>query len=155
SSAKGTKDPFLDETKGRHPLNKKFLPYSDIDLRKKTYLKVDLSKMRITTSADVNDVDNPESYIALGPLSLRDEELKLPKEDLDSMIEILSELYDIPGRWSTPKESNRIRATLFRRMRQFLGDGKSAPQGTNMPSHIHNLLHLLLYYLDQEYQQKD
>ena len=155
SSAKGAKDPFLNEARERHSLNRRVLPYHGINLRKVTYLEVNLSTMKITTPADVNEVDNPRSYITLGPLRLRDGELELPRDELDGAIKMLSKLYDIPDSWGKPEESNRIRATLFRRMRQFLGDGKSAPQGSNMPSHVHNLLHLLLYYLDQEYQQKD
>ncbi len=158
SSTKGEKDPFLDQDKQRRSLNKRLFPYQGINLREVTYLEVDLKTMKTTTDEVTKRVDNsPRNAIALGPLKLRPGSLPLPfsNDELKEAIQMLSELYDIPGDWGKPEESNRIRATLFRRMRQFLGDGKRAPHGSHMPTHIHNLLRLLLCYLDEEYQQRD
>lgn len=154
SSTKGDKDPFLHKNR-RRSLSKRAFPYHGVNLRAATYLEVDLSTMKTTTAADVSETDNPKNYITLGRLRLRDGDLNLPEDELQGAIDVLSDLYEIPALWGRPGESNRIRATLFRRMRQFLGNGKTAPQGSDMPAHVHNLLHLLLYYLNEEYQQKD
>lgn len=49
----------------------------------------------------------------------------------------------------------RIGDTLFRRMRQFLGDGKGVILGSDISAEVYNTLKQLLYYLDHEDQQKD
>jgi hypothetical protein len=134
SSLKGRKDP-LEMNSPSRLLNGYSLPYHDVNWGTDAYLKVNLST-EIEFSA---------------PLVLRKDtsgQTNIQKEDA---LKLLSALYDIPGRWPAGK----ISETLFRRMRQFLGNGKGGPQSFDMPSEVNNTLEQLLYYLDQEDRQKD
>lgn len=66
-----------------------------------------------------------------------------------SQIEVLAEIYNVPERWN--ENIDRIGETLFRRMRQFLRDTPSIPNGVNMQLAImNNLDQLLYYYADRE-----
>jgi hypothetical protein len=89
---------------------------------------------------------------------------------------MLGEVYKIPERWSKKEgkqpaddlsTSDRISETLFRRMRQFLGDDPAIQrtvdtlrnsgilQSSSTALEVYNTLKFLLYYLDKEDKQKD
>ncbi len=133
SSLKGRKDP-LDVNSPSRVLNRYSLPYRDIDWGTDAYLEVTLNKNIEFTA----------------PLTLRKDASGQRDPQKEAALKLLSALYDIPDRWPAGK----ISETLFRRMRQFLGNGKGGPQSFDMPSEVNNTLEQLLYYLDQEDRQK-
>ncbi len=153
SSEKGAKDPFLDEQKQRRTLRKTALPYNDkVNLRALLFLNVDLGT---SDTFKVLNADSSSLAFTLGSLSPRGNHAPLSQDTLEEAASVLEDLYSIPGRWNIPEQSDRIRSTLFRRMRQFLGKGTHAPNGPHIYVQVHDALKLLLYYLDQEDQQKD
>ena len=136
SSIKGEKDP-LQQTPGR--LNVCTLPYS-LHPTTKRHLEMYLN---------VHITNDWRSFI-ISTLS--------PYEDLPELHEAVKQLnmlYNLSERWQEPHQLTRISETLFRRMHQFLGDGKGMPTGFNMTMALYNTLLQLLYYLSQEDQRKD
>jgi hypothetical protein len=79
----------------------------------------------------------------------------LDRAAIEEAIALQQELYQIPGRWQKPGAMLKISDTLFRRMRHFIGDGQTIITGSDMQVEVYNALKQLLYYLDQEDQQKD
>ncbi|GHO96277.1 hypothetical protein KSF_063250 [Reticulibacter mediterranei] len=121
---------------GEHALMRSMLPYTQHN-GGSFYLHVTLKSN--TTSVDV------------GPLIPHTNGNKKGVQDIEKLIDTLKSLYKIPGRW----QADTIGETLFRRMRQYLDNGRVIPGGNNLPSEIYNSLEQLLYYLDQEDRQKD
>jgi hypothetical protein len=150
ASQKGMADPFPAGNPRR--LNKHSLPYRS-NLRDAVYLSVDLSGL--ATVVDPSELDGPKKVIKLERLLPRGDNTEIAASDLEEAIAILNRLYHIPDRWASPEQSNRIRGTLFRRMRHFLNAVKRAPLESDTTSHIYNYLDILLYYLAHEDQQKD
>jgi hypothetical protein len=150
ASQKGTEDPFPAE----HPrrLSRYSLPYRG-NLREAVYLSVDLSGLE--TVVHPSELDGPKKVIKLEKLRQRGDNTAIPQADLEEAIAMLERLYHIPSRWASPEQSNRIRGTLFRRMRQFMNAVKRAPLEEDISSEIYNYLDILLYYLAHEDQQKD
>jgi hypothetical protein len=136
SSIKGEKDP-LQQTPGR--LNVCTLPYSFHPT----------TKRRLELYLNVHITNDWHSFII---------DTLAPYEDLPELheaVQQLNMLYNLPERWREPYQLTRISETLFRRMHQFLGDGKGMPIGFNMTMALYNTLLQLLYYLSQEDQRKD
>ncbi len=137
---KGTKDPLESPGGGRLSLHEVYLPYRSPGLSTRTYLSV-------AFEAAERLVD----WVNIGKL--------FPQKPGDQMviqlIDTLDEVYKIPHRWSQDGRVDKISETLFRRMRQFLGNGREGPLGFNMPTAIYNTLNQLLYYLHYEDQSKD
>jgi hypothetical protein len=97
----------------------------------------------------LGDMKNHE--LQIGPLKPRHDQTELKKQEAETVITMLKDLYGIPERWDTHK----IGEMVFRRMRQFLDNGHIIPNSNNTPSEIYNSLELLLYYLNHEDRQKD
>lgn len=137
---KGAKDPLEAPDGGRLSLHEIYLPYRSPGLSTRTYLSV-------AFEATEKLVD----WVSIGKLS--------PQRPGDQMvlqlIATLEEVYKVPHRWSQNGRVDKIGETLFRRMRQFLGNGREGPLGFNMPTAIYNTLNQLLYYLHYEDQSKD
>ncbi len=152
SSQKSDKDPFSFNTEGQRCLSKHCLPYHS-NLREAVYLHVDLSGLQ--TIVDVSELDRPKKVIQLGPLLPRGDVTEIPQDALQEAIYVLKELHGIPDRWADAHQSNRIRGTLFRRMRHFLGRSQYVAPESDVPTQIYNSLNILLYYLAQEDQQND
>jgi len=129
---KGTLNPLKDEQR----IIRSILPYTPRN-GDRFYLQVTLKSN--DTSIGVGQ---------LCSLTTGDEQIRLETKRL---IDILKDLYRIPERW----KADTIGETLFRRMRQFLDNGRVIPDGKNLPFEIYNSLEHLLYYLDQEDRQKD
>jgi hypothetical protein len=138
SSVKGEKDPLLDEHNQRRPLYRSALPYGAIGLSSSTYLDV--------------KVKEPGKPVTIGALHPRPEESGLAGGELQKAIEIIASVYDIPGRWQ--RASSTISETLFRRIRQFLGNSSmvaaALPTGFDVPNEVNTLLEQLLFYLSNK-----
>lgn len=137
---KGTKDPLEAPGGGRLSLQEVYLPYRSPGLSTRTYLSVTFER-----------AEKLVDWVSVGKI--------LPQKPGDQLvlqlIATLEEVYKIPHRWSQDGRVDKISETLFRRMRQFLGNGREGPLGFNMPTAIYNTLNQLLYYLHYEDQSKD
>jgi hypothetical protein len=137
---KGTKDPLEAPGGGRLSLHEIYLPYRSSGLSTSTYLGVAFEA-----------AEKGVNWVSIGKL--------FPQQAGDQMvlqlIATLEEVYKVPHRWSQDGRVDKISETLFRRMRQFLGNGREGPLGFNMPTAIYNTLNQLLYYLHYEDQSKD
>jgi hypothetical protein len=87
--------------------------------------------------------------VTIEALRPRPDKVDLADDELQKAIEVISRIYDIPGRWE--KASGTISETLFRRIRQFLGNSSTMstalPIGFDVPNEVNNLLEQLLFYL--------
>ena len=136
-TVKGTKDP-LEMNGKRLVLRDIYLPYHCQGLNTSTHLNIQLES-----------ADDPISWVKFGTLFAQD-----PSDQrMAQLIDTLAEVYKIPHRWEG--RADTISETLFRRMRQFLGDGRGSPLGFDMTLTVYNTLNQLLYYLHQEDQSKD
>lgn len=133
STVKERKDPLVNSGH-RRPLTRYALPYRDNNWSMNGYLEVKLGK--------------EISFVALRPRKDAAGGINTQQQEA---LQLLSEIYDIPHHW----DANKIAETLFRRMRQFFGDGKGMPLGNDMLQEVYNTLKQLLYYLDKEDRQKD
>ncbi len=115
-----------------------YLPYRSTGLDKATYLSVQLEQ-----------AGEPVTWVHIGNLKPREQ----TDQQIPRFIDTLSRVYDIPRRWSG--QVDKIGETLFRRMRQFLGNGREAPFGFDMAAAVYNTLNQLLYYLHDEDQRRD
>jgi len=126
----------------KYKLSKAIFPYHNFNLSRVTYLEV--------TPASAAE------FITIGAIRRRPDQTEAEmSQTIENAICLQQELYNIPGRWQNHEQALRIGDTLFRRMRQFLADGKGAILGSGMPAEVYNSLKQLLYYLDREDQQKD
>lgn len=144
-TTKGKKDPLKRPAANGERLNLTdiYLPYRGPGLGEQTYLQVDL----ISPNPDEQATD----WITVEKLIPRDaRNLVISKH-----IEVLDEIYRIPHRWTQDGRLDKIGETLFRRIRQFLGDGRCMPLGNNTAVAIYNILGDLLYYLYYEDRSKD
>ena len=139
-TVKGTKDPLTASDGRRLRLNEVYLPYRSQGLSTSTYLRIQFE-----------DAEEPAKWIKVGELFPQNP----PDDTISQLIDTLDKVYKIPHRWSQNGRVDKISETLFRRMRQFLGDGRGSPLGFDMPSAVYNTLNQLLYYLHQEDQSKD
>jgi hypothetical protein len=145
TSIKGNKDPLeaLTSNGDRLSLADIYLPYRRPGLGTKTYLQVRLVK----PGEDQREVD----WVKLEKLVPRD----ASDLSINRLIEVLEAVYKIPNRWTQDGRVDKISETLFRRIRQFLGDGTCMPLGIDTPLAVYNILNQLLYYLYYEDQSKD
>ena len=109
------------------------MPYGDIDLSSSTFLVAEVKQLH-------------ESF-TIGKLLPRSDD-----SELSRALEVLEKVYDIPKRWRDA--SDKISETLFRRIRQFLGNhgtmATALPTGFDVPHEVNNLLEQLLFYLSDE-----
>jgi hypothetical protein len=145
TSVKGNKDPLAGPTPQdeRLSLTDIYLPYRGPGLGGQTYLQIHL----IEPDPDGQMTD----WIRIGNLILRDTaDLVISKH-----IEALDKIYRIPHRWTQDGRLDKIGETLFRRIRQFVGDGRCMPLGNDTVIAVYNILGDLLYYLYYEDCSKD
>jgi hypothetical protein len=121
-------------------LHKVYLPYRRPGLSTITYLSIDLEV-----------AEKLVDWVSIGKLLPR----KTGDEMVKQLIATLDEVYKVPHRWSQDGRVDKISETLFRRMRQFLGNGREWPLGFNMATTLYTALKQLLYYLHYEDQSKD
>jgi hypothetical protein len=137
---KGTKDPLEAPGGKRLSLHEVYLPYRSPGLSTRTYLSIALEA-----------AEKLVDWVSIGKLFPQK-----PGDQMDmQLIATLDEVYKVPHRWSQDGRVDKISETLFRRMRQFLGNGREGPLGFNMATAIYNALNQLLYYLHYEDQSKD
>ncbi len=143
SPTKGRSDPFYDPVlKERRPfLSKETLPYHQMGLSQVAYLDVTPG-----IEARLVKIHSIKPRPGLTPQSI-----KLVEEE----IKLMQELYDIPDRWNRDEQALKISDTLFRRMRHFIGDGQILSGASDPVAGVTNALKQLLYYLDNDDQQKD
>ncbi|HZU01743.1 MAG TPA: hypothetical protein VFA10_18885, partial [Ktedonobacteraceae bacterium] len=136
-------DPFYDPVlKERRPfLSKETLPYHQMGLSQVAYLDVTPG-----IEARLVKIHSIKPRPGLTPQSI-----KLVEEE----IKLMQELYDIPDRWNRDEQALKISDTLFRRMRHFIGDGQILSGASDPVAGVTNALKQLLYYLDNDDQQKD
>lgn len=121
-------------------LQRAALPYHGINLSKQAYLKVALKHQHTTKLATIEG------------LAAR----RQPTEPyIQEAIDLLENIYKLPGRWSEEQQTTGIMHTLFRRIRHFLGDCKSSPLVSDEDEEIFVKLKQLLYYLEHDDQRKD
>lgn len=143
SPIKKEHDPFVDKSGIRRTsLHKETFPYHHFGLSQATYLQV-----KPGVKAKLVEIKE------ICPRPVLDG--SLDRAAIEEAITLQQELYQIPGRWQKPGAMLKISDTLFRRMRHFIGDGQTIITGSDMAVEVYNALKQLLYYLDQEDQQKD
>jgi hypothetical protein len=143
SPIKSEHDPFIDKDEVRRTsLHKETFPYHHFGLSQATYLQV-----KPGVKADLVEI------LDICPRPKLDG--SLDSAAIKEAITLQQELYHIPERWRKPGAMLKISDTLFRRMRHFIGDGQAIITGSDMNVEVYNALKQLLYYLDQEDQQKD
>ena len=150
NSIHGDKDPFDEVKSTDRLLGDVFLPYRGIHLSKTTYMDLTLKEDIVVEEAMKLKFTFAQVEDSNSGLSMRI--IKIYK----SLITILKNMYEIPGRWQNQTDwTNKVGETLFRRLRQYLRDARSMPSDHQMlPVALQTLDHLL-YALYEEDMRKD
>ena len=150
NSIHGDKDPFDEIKSTNRLLGDVFLSYRGIHLSKTTYMDFTLKEDSITEDGEKLKF----TFAQVEGLKLRPQYAE--NKDLQVLITLLKEMYDIPGRWQSQTDwTNKVGETLFRRLRQYLRDARNMPSDHYMlPVALQTLDHLL-YSLYEEDMRKD